>query len=243
MIEEKILQELGLTDIEAKIYLASLELGSDSVLRIAKKAEVKRPTAYVALDNLANKGYVSKIEKGNVTNYTAEDPSVILNKYKERVANFTDLLPLFRAKFNRGPKPKIRYYEGRQALYDLYTKIIFPSKQLLFFGADLEKLNSTLPEILKFWITSKYRNEKKDYRELIMFNKEGVKIASKLVASTNLRVMPKNLPVYNDSVVTENRVIILSLDNLFGVSIESEDIAKSFKSFYELAWRGAEVIK
>lgn len=63
MIEEKILQELGLTEIEAKIYLASLELGTDTVLKIAKKAEVKRPTAYIALDSLFSKGFVSKSKK------------------------------------------------------------------------------------------------------------------------------------------------------------------------------------
>lgn len=133
MIEEKILIDLGLTEIEAKIYLACLELGTDTVLNIAKKAQVKRPTCYVSLDNLFENGLVTKIEKKSTTLYSAEGPKVLLNKYKEKIANFTDLLPYFEAKFNKGPKPKIRYYEGEEELWNVYTKILFPAEKLYFF--------------------------------------------------------------------------------------------------------------
>ena len=39
---ENELQQLGLSEKEAKVYLASLELGSTSVLEISKKAGLKR---------------------------------------------------------------------------------------------------------------------------------------------------------------------------------------------------------
>lgn len=242
MIEEKILQELGLTDIEAKVYIACLELGSDTVLRIAKKAEVKRPTAYVVLDNLADQGYVSKVEKDGKTKYTPEDPAVILNKYKETVANFTDMLPFFRAKFNKGPKPKIRYYEGREALANVYTKIIYPSDVTLWFGADFSRIGSKMPEVLEVW-EKIIKKPKKDYREIITNNKEGVSFAKRNKKTKIFRMMPKDLPGFGDAAITDDKVFIVSLDNMFGVLIESEDLAKTFKNFFELAWRGAEIIK
>lgn len=242
MIEERILQELGLTDIEAKIYIASLELGSDTVLRIAKKAEIKRPTAYVVLDNLADQGYVSKVETDNKIKYTAEDPTVILNKYKETVANFTDMLPFFRAKFNKGPKPKIRYYEGKEALYGVYTKIIYPSEVVLFFGVDFSKLNNKIPGVLDVW-EKVIKKPKKDYREIIAQNKAGIDFAKRNKKTKIFRLMPKDLPVFGDAAITDDKLFIVSLDNLFGVLIESEDLAKTFKNFFELAWRGAEPIK
>jgi hypothetical protein len=55
--------------------------------------------------------------------------------------------------------------------------------------------------------------------------------------------MPKDLPVNADCVVTENKIFIISLVNLFAVLIESEDLATTFRNFYELAWRGAEKVK
>ena len=63
MIEQRILNDLGLTNIEAKTYMAILELGTDTVQNIAKKAEVKRPSCYLTLDSLQNQGLVTKIEK------------------------------------------------------------------------------------------------------------------------------------------------------------------------------------
>ena len=141
MIEEKILTDVGLTELEAKVYLAALELGPAKVVQIAKQAEVKRPTVYVILDNLTKKGFVNKIQKEKTTLYSTQQPKMILNKYKEKLANFTDLIPYFEAKFNKGPKPKIRYYEGKDEIWNVYTQILFPSDELYFFGTDVEKLN------------------------------------------------------------------------------------------------------
>ena len=69
-----IFKEVGLTDKEAAVYLALLELGVASVLRIASKAGVKRPTAYITLAALREKGFVEVIPKGTTTLYQAVDP-------------------------------------------------------------------------------------------------------------------------------------------------------------------------
>lgn len=39
-----ILQSIGLTEKEAKVYAAILELGTATILKISQKAELKRPT-------------------------------------------------------------------------------------------------------------------------------------------------------------------------------------------------------
>jgi len=238
MIEEKVLKELGLTEIEAKVYLATLALGSETVLKIAKKAEIKRPTCYVTLDNLFEKGYVTRIDKKSTTLYSAESPKIILNKYKEKVANFEDLVPYFESQFNKGPKPKIRYYEGETELWNVYTKIIFPSKEMYFFGSDIKKINDKFPRLLDHFDRLQFgANEK--IMELISDNEEGRKYYENHEDMREVRIMPKNLPVYADSAVTEDKIFIVSLDNMFGVLIESVDLAKTFKNLFMLAWRAA----
>ena len=44
MTLDKELQKIGLSEKEAKVYLAALELGQASVQNIARKAEVNRAT-------------------------------------------------------------------------------------------------------------------------------------------------------------------------------------------------------
>ena len=55
------LKKLGLTEKEAKLYINALELGSFSVMGIAHKSGIKRPTCYLILDELVKKGLVSII--------------------------------------------------------------------------------------------------------------------------------------------------------------------------------------
>ncbi|MFA6918839.1 MAG: helix-turn-helix domain-containing protein [Patescibacteria group bacterium] len=239
MIEEKVLKDLGLTDIESKVYLATLALGQETVLKIAKKAEIKRPTCYVTLNNLFEKGFVTRIDKKNTTIYSAESPKIILNKYKEKVANFEDLVPYFESQFNKGPKPKIRYYEGKNEIWNVYTKIIYPSRQIYFFGSDIEKINKTFPELFDYFDKTQH-GDNKEIMELVSYNEEGKKFYEKYKDIRQERLMPPDLPAFADCAITEDKLFIVSFDNMFGVLIESEDLAKTFKNFFMLAWRAVE---
>jgi len=53
------LKHIGLSNNEAKVYLAMLELGPSPVLDIAAKAAINRPTTYVQIELLKKKGLVS----------------------------------------------------------------------------------------------------------------------------------------------------------------------------------------
>ena len=75
------LKKIGLSENEAKVYLATLELGSSTAQQIAQKAELKRPTTYVQLETLMKRGLVTSFEKGPSTSpgqgktmLRAEDP-------------------------------------------------------------------------------------------------------------------------------------------------------------------------
>ena len=52
---EKYLQEIGLSDKEAGVYLALLATDNSSVIELAGKTKIKRPTVYVILESLAKK--------------------------------------------------------------------------------------------------------------------------------------------------------------------------------------------
>jgi sugar-specific transcriptional regulator TrmB len=236
--EEKILYDLGLNGTEAKVYMAALELGSSTVLKIAKKAGVKRPTAYLTLDNLADKGFVAKVEKKSTTLYSAEKPSKILNKYKEKINNFKDLLPFYEAKYNKGDKPKIRYYEGWEQVWNVYLTTIFPSSELYFFGTDMKRIYEVFPDMIKIW-SEKYASPDKEVMEIVSYNQDAIDYVKKYGKERQIRIMPKDLPVFSDSVIVKDKIFIVSLDHLFGVLIESEELAKTYKNFFKLAWRAA----
>ena len=61
-----LLESVGLTKSEAKVYLALLELGSSSKGPIVKRSGVASSKVYELLDKLIAKGLVSIVVKANV---------------------------------------------------------------------------------------------------------------------------------------------------------------------------------
>ena len=82
MIEQ--LQKLGLSQKEASVYIATLELGEASpVSTIAKKAEVNRTTTYDILETLVQKGIVITSTHKKYKFYRAQPPEKLIAYLKE----------------------------------------------------------------------------------------------------------------------------------------------------------------
>src|ERR1035438_9680580 len=101
----EVLNQIGLNVKEASVYLALLELGTATVHPIASKANIKRPTTYLILEDLQRKGMVSVIPREKKVMYTAESPEKLitdLNKKQELVKQFMpNMLALYNAKKDR----------------------------------------------------------------------------------------------------------------------------------------------
>ncbi len=68
-MHEQFLQELGLSDKEAAIYLALLQYESATVIQLSAKTKIKRPTVYVVLETLSKKGLVAEAKVGKKTEF------------------------------------------------------------------------------------------------------------------------------------------------------------------------------
>ena len=84
MAEKEILQELGLSEAEAKVYLALLETGSTLAGQIIKKTGLHRGTTYQILQRLKEKGLVSSIIKGKKQYFEPASPDRLMDVLKER---------------------------------------------------------------------------------------------------------------------------------------------------------------
>lgn len=74
----KELQGIGLSDKEAKVYLAGLELGPATAQQIAAKATVNRPSAYIAIESLIKRGLMSSFQKGKKRYFSAGSAKQLL---------------------------------------------------------------------------------------------------------------------------------------------------------------------
>src|SRR6185369_9371062 len=96
------LQNLGLKDKERDAYLALLELGEGTVAHIATKAGLKRPTAYLVMNELGQRGLVSEFKRGKHTYYAPRNPEGLVQEARSRVAELEEVLPQLQSMFIKG---------------------------------------------------------------------------------------------------------------------------------------------
>lgn len=124
------LVHMGLSEKEARIYIAALQLGPAPIQDIAEHAQVNRPTTYVLIEALADRGLISTTIQDNKRVFIAEAPDRLLlilqfqrQELEIRERKLSELLPKLAAVFkNQWEKPEIRYMDGPMGLHVLRTE-------------------------------------------------------------------------------------------------------------------------
>jgi sugar-specific transcriptional regulator TrmB len=128
-MKEEMLRSLGLTDKEIKIYLASLQLGSDSVQKIANFAGLNRTSTYDLLKSLEQKGFVSYILRSGKKFYQATPPNKLLDLLKERETMVKKILPELNSLLEGVRKrPEVQVYVGKEGIKSIFEDILRNSK-------------------------------------------------------------------------------------------------------------------
>src|SRR3989344_8718342 len=92
-METEILEDIGMTQGEIKVYLALLELGETTAGFIKKKTKLQNSVVHLCLGNLIDKGMVSYVEKGRRKFYAATEPEHLLRFLDEKRRKLQEILP------------------------------------------------------------------------------------------------------------------------------------------------------
>lgn len=243
---QETLENLGMHEKKAEVYLACLELGSATAYLIAKKVGFKRPTVYDLTNQLMREGLLHKSMRGQVKYFSPADPEKLIRVLCEKEKSVREAMPALQNLYNSPKqKPLIRYFEGKEGIVEMYEDSLRSCKKgdeiLAYVGEDvLRHLPSYAEDYVKCRVEEgiilrgiyKNRPELKKYTEK---SREQLRIA---------RVLDEDkFPASNETNIYKNKIAIASYGTeMFGMIIESEEIARSQKAIFELAWRGAEKI-
>lgn len=242
---QKDLQGIGLSNKEAKAYLATLELGETTISRIARKSGINRTTTYLAVEALKEKGLISTIKKGGKSFFYAESPKKLEEKEREKLASLGEMMPELMSLANLiDKKPKIRYFEGMDGAREIYRDtLIYPGKEILawvpssYSGGDpnfFKHFEQYISKRLQKRILVRAIVSDSDMiRRYVSNDREQLRV-SKFSKSDkfNLKI---EINVYGN-----DKVGILSFKDGMGVIIESKDIHDSLKSIFEMQWESLE---
>lgn len=236
-------EQFGLSNKESALYLALLELGQADVAAISKKANIKRPTAYVLLDALKEKGFVS-LKDGSSRQYQAEDPRKILAYEKTKVAQLEKVLPGILGLASKSEhKPGTRFFSGKEGIKAVYEEsLLQPTGSEMLAIGNAEAVERSI-EDFQNWYIKRRAEIGIPMRAIIPATAEGLKVAARdaqELRETRL-LAPGDFTEPVEVNVYGNKVSAVSFveDELIGVIIESEVLANVHRQLFNLLWKSA----
>lgn len=230
------LEKLGLSDKEARVYLAGLALGSATVQELSKRAKIKRTTVYEVLQVLKSKELFRETIKNKKRLFIAAHPNqlkVDLNDKQSILEKvFHDLSTL--AIVEKG-RPHVVYYDSLESIHRAYEEALKKvKKETLGIGSLTVAQN-----LGEGWLNGYIKKRKKlgiIARTLVDSDEEhwhtrdfDDKRVTRVISGKGS--VPVNIEVFDDT------VLITSLEGeMLGLSIESKKVSKAVKTMLELIW-------
>ncbi|MFC1645170.1 TrmB family transcriptional regulator [Patescibacteria group bacterium] len=234
------LEGIGLNENEAKAYLALLELSEASVAQIALKAKLKRPTTYLIVESLKEKGLVGMVKREKKTLFLAKDPRKIVEMLEERKEKINRVMPQLLSITNViDKKPEIRFFEGQEGIKEVYRDTLnYPNQEMLAFFSDsyVEFLDEDFVQNYYF----PKRVEKKIWARAILPDQEAIRklVTDDVAHLRQTKIVPKNTYDINIeiNIYGKSKVAIISFEEQFGLIIESKKIHESLRNIFNLVW-------
>lgn len=237
MIE--ILEDLGLSQNEAKVYLALLKYGTMNLRDLTRTSGLYRPNAYEALDRLGKKGLVGIGFAGKRKVYNAVDPSRLKSLLEERNKRLELLLPELLQMGESKEKPHIDILYGREGLKTILDDEIAVGKTMHVLQSS-ETVETRVGSYLEI---SRARRAAAKIKMKILYGKKDADWARKAAEfpHTEARMGEEQWGVTID--VYGDRTVIVFGNEPTIVRIMDKETARRFLSFFEINWKKGKPIK
>jgi len=244
------LQNIGLTEKEAKVYIALLQLGKTTAYAVAVRSNLKKPTVYVTLDNLVDKGAAQKIPRAKKALYVATSPEDLFDAAENKIDNAKSILPELKSLSKTGKAHKIdtAYYEGMAGIREMYNRMLKNTKNSVGFYAHARDAS---PELQAYFDKELVEGVRK-----AGIKRRGLTVADPTIldrefldekwAKEHLVFLKALDPKKYDSNISievfGNYTQIFSHRHLQATVIDNPDVANVMRQIFELVWERDDIV-
>lgn len=240
LTKEEVLQDLGLSINETKVFVALLNLGATTAGKVADKCKLHRTNVYDALERLSEKGLVSHIIKDETKIFEAAEPESLSRLVDERKAKLESIMPQLLLDKQLAKKTSAHIFEGVKALKLAFYNLLKYNKPIHLYG-----LPRHAPEMVKGFIDlfHKTRIQRKILMQHI-YNEnaqERIKYLNSL-DYTQAKFLPHQFDTPISTLTCGDEVLIIYwLEPLTFIRIESKQLADTYKKYFEVLYKTAEI--
>lgn len=245
----KELQKFDLSENEAKVYLACLELNSSSVQQIANRSKLNRVTVYGIIEGLLKKGFLREEKEKNKKRIAAYPPMKLYDivsrredKLKRQINLLDSLVPDLKSiSKNKNSKTNIIYYEGEEGIRNWASDALEASDELLEW-TKIETFSKKFSEYLEsYYYPEKFKRQiptrfifldtpaAHKYVERYLNDKKASPMKARFISPDEFET-PGFMAIYN------NRYSIAIPGEMRAVTVEDELIANAQRKMWEFGW-------
>jgi sugar-specific transcriptional regulator TrmB len=246
-MDAKTLEKFGLTEGEAKVYLALLRIGKSTIGNIIKEAHVSNSKVYNILDRLSKKGLIGIVTENNRKSFEAKSPEMLKENLQEaekelenKKKKLNSILPSLKGIFEAHEvKQEAEILQGIRGIKAFTERLLKNSKKgdtIYILGSPREA-----GAILEGYYTDWHKRRiKKGIKCKIIYNSEAKKYAKtrKKLKLADVRILPPEIitPVAIDFNNEEVGTLVFG-KSPFCFAVKNIEIANNYKKYFGLLWK------
>ena len=243
VMDTELLMQTGLSKVQANIYLYLIKHGQSTPSEIATGIDENRTTVYSAAEKLEALGVISQKDRGKISAYVPNHPSVLesiaekrLRKVARQAKNLESNLPSLINYYNEHQKtPGATTFYGQEGVKMIWDKIIATGQTFYFVRSRYDELADR--EALEEFKNSRVeaRIESQDITPSEFTHNTNKELKDKyLLDRTLLPPSEYDSPVEID-IFGDNVAFINYADNGMSTLIESPEIADAMRQMFLFA--------
>ncbi|MEI7718632.1 MAG: helix-turn-helix domain-containing protein [archaeon] len=239
-METSVLEDLGLTSAEIKVYVTLLGLGSSTAGPVLEKSGIQNSVVHRAINSLIERGLINYVLEGKRKIYQATNPENFFSFIEEKKKRFEQLLPELKLKQNSQKKQEAAtVYKGVKGIKEVYDYMINQkAKEYLTFGGG--PITITVMGGITWWLNMHERRVKNKLPSRQIFD-EMVKPDAKDIEKkplTEVRYLSKDFAQFQETVIVGDNVAInVFTESPYSFLIKDKHVAEGYRKYFEALWK------
>ncbi len=239
----EVLEEIGLTQNEAKIYEGLLDIGVSSVPQLALKTGVHKRNIYDIIPKMLKKGIIYQIADTRENRYGPVAPNKLDDLIREKDSKLQKILPDLTREFKKKATEEAVYiYKGKEGFKNYLRDILTVGEDVYFVGAKGGWFDEDLQTYVELFLKDAKR---KGIKYQHIFDHEVKKFAPDLLKRLGkpYRFLPSEysttgaIDIFGDHIVTFSGLTLKSInDDVTLVIIISKELADCYRTWFRFMW-------
>ncbi len=235
-MDTSVLEDLGLSKGEIKVYLTLLEFGSTKVGKVIEKSKMASSAVHNSLNILVEKGLVSYIKKGKIKFYQAVPAKQLIDFIEDKKKRVLQILPELELKQRLvEEKQEAEIFEGQKGVMAMLNRLIEEGEkgdEYRFFATFLEERNEEIQNFFR-----KFDIKRRD-KGLMVNGLAQRKIKHLFEGRKVLKMKFVDFPIPSDISIFKGKVAFIAWgDKQVGYLIRSPQIYEMFGNFFDGIWK------